>query len=328
MRLTLSNVINQLLGNIPFEIVIADGGSNDGTIPFIKRFQQQNKNIKLIEHGKLIGSSSAHHDCLKNSNGEYVVFLSDHTLILGQSFIESLELLNNNNEIFGVAQKLCIPRKQYPYAATYHRKLMSIVPFETVIFRRKCIINAFDDNYKKHYWPLDLTMKCLADKGIIVHAKNYGAFHIDITENDDMHYDTIKNKYSKKDRLYFQDKWNWLTKFVKSEMSVISKVKYYLVNKIFWIFFRFINGRKFDIISSLLYKLGFGYKIPDLIPNNYQFELPNSIRDGLDLEIRFSAIERIVDWLNERFSAIRTNNMHNNKNFFFFQQITFDYKKK
>ncbi|ENK0839142.1 glycosyltransferase family 2 protein [Clostridium botulinum] len=57
-----------------FEIIVVDDGSNDNTTYIIKEYIKLNNNIKLIQKNNG-GPSSARNVGLRNSNGEYVLFI-------------------------------------------------------------------------------------------------------------------------------------------------------------------------------------------------------------------------------------------------------------
>ncbi|WP_090738048.1 glycosyltransferase family 2 protein [Paenibacillus sp. Mc5Re-14] len=86
----LVEVLNQDLG-APFEIVIVDSGSSDGTVEFIQGLQNQNENILLKQimpkefgHGKTrnLGASLA--------SGKYLVFITQDALPYDQFWLKNL----------------------------------------------------------------------------------------------------------------------------------------------------------------------------------------------------------------------------------------------
>src|SRR3990172_8201697 len=58
---------------IPYEIVVVDGGSKDGTLNWC-RLQ---KDIVLIEHGELLGAVKAFNDGARAAKGTYVILAND-----------------------------------------------------------------------------------------------------------------------------------------------------------------------------------------------------------------------------------------------------------
>ena len=57
-----------------FEIIVVDDGSCDNTMNIIKEYKKLNKNIKLIQKDNG-GPSSARNVGLRNSNGQYILFI-------------------------------------------------------------------------------------------------------------------------------------------------------------------------------------------------------------------------------------------------------------
>jgi len=67
----------------PVEVVIADGGSTDGTIEFLKKFDKKNKvAMNIIEQNELMGIIKSMDVCFRAAKGEYVMVLNDDCIIV------------------------------------------------------------------------------------------------------------------------------------------------------------------------------------------------------------------------------------------------------
>ena len=137
LRLTVFRIIEQL-SEISFEIIFVDGGSTDGTIDFLEKIKKDKSfNIKIIKQDKLIGATKSYYSGFEKSNGKYIFPLPDHTIIYGEPFIESLNLLDNNKDVAGVIQKLRAigNQKRNPYNI-FNNKLDYFHLGEQIIYRK------------------------------------------------------------------------------------------------------------------------------------------------------------------------------------------------
>lgn len=77
---------------IPYELVIADGGSVDGTQVWCK----QQPDIHLIEHGKLIGCIPAFNDAASKAVGDYVILGNDDIEFVDESIQAAIVYMQDN----------------------------------------------------------------------------------------------------------------------------------------------------------------------------------------------------------------------------------------
>ena len=68
-----------------YEVLLVDGGSNDGTIEWCK----QQPDVRLIEHGRLLGAVKAFNDGAYAATGDYVVLGNDDIEFVGESILTS-----------------------------------------------------------------------------------------------------------------------------------------------------------------------------------------------------------------------------------------------
>jgi len=64
-----------------FELIIVDNGSTDGTDNYLKALQEKHKNVMVILNGRNLGFASANNMGIKRSNGEYMIFLNNDTVV-------------------------------------------------------------------------------------------------------------------------------------------------------------------------------------------------------------------------------------------------------
>lgn len=74
---------------IPYEFVIVDGGSTDGTLEWAR----QQPDIRLIEHGALFGAIKAFTDGAKAVTGDYVLLANDDITFLPGSIMPAIAYL-------------------------------------------------------------------------------------------------------------------------------------------------------------------------------------------------------------------------------------------
>lgn len=66
-----------------YEFVLVDGGSNDGTLAWCR----EQADIRLIEHGKLMGAVKAFNDGALAARGDYVILANDDIEFLGDTIL-------------------------------------------------------------------------------------------------------------------------------------------------------------------------------------------------------------------------------------------------
>lgn len=151
----LNSVINQTLADI--EIICVDDYSSDLSLEILEKYSKNDSRIKIINHNKNQGESSARNSGLNNASGEYVAFV-DNDDEIDLNFLEKLynnAHLNNADISKGEAHIIQLSGKDF-YSKTNKqiKENDSILFFAyfwwSAIFKRELIEKnniRFDEKY-------------------------------------------------------------------------------------------------------------------------------------------------------------------------------------
>lgn len=114
---TLGSILNQTFQD--FEIIITDDGSSDETVNKIKKFNDPR--IKLFTFEKNKGACRAVNNCIINSKGKYIAYVSSDDVWELNKLEKQLEYIKENPEIGAVFTKAqIIDEDSNPYEAKNH----------------------------------------------------------------------------------------------------------------------------------------------------------------------------------------------------------------
>ncbi len=83
LNVTLDSILTQTCEN-PYELIVVDDGSIDGTWEFLEDLARSQRDVKIFRHPLNLGVSAARNKGLKEATGKYVLFLdSDDPLLEG-----------------------------------------------------------------------------------------------------------------------------------------------------------------------------------------------------------------------------------------------------
>ena len=89
--------LNQSLQD--FHIIIVNDGSNDKTENIIKKFQLNDKRIKIISHSKTLGVYRSRIESIINSKSKYIILMDPDDLFLNENLFEKLYYYNNKTNL-------------------------------------------------------------------------------------------------------------------------------------------------------------------------------------------------------------------------------------
>lgn len=95
MRSMVESVRMSIGTGIPYEIILVDGGSTDGTIAWCKK----QPDIVLIEQGELLGAIKAFNAGCYAAQGTYVVIGNDDILLLDETLLCAISFMQDHNDV-------------------------------------------------------------------------------------------------------------------------------------------------------------------------------------------------------------------------------------
>lgn len=86
--------------NIPYELIIVDNASTDGSIETLKQTQIYNLNLKTIFNTKNLGFAKANNQAAKKASGKHLLFLNSDIIVLNNSIEKLFNLYRQNEKLF------------------------------------------------------------------------------------------------------------------------------------------------------------------------------------------------------------------------------------
>jgi len=207
------NSIFEGFGGYPYEIVIADGGSTDGTLDYL--YELGKDNVNLIEQGKLTGIVKAVNACFKKAQGEYILNGNDDTILYPKVLIKSCELMDKEKQIGLVAPKDQEIRHGNLPGVTLKLRQSWALLCKFHIFRSSVLkkINYFDESFRSYYVDDDSCLSVMKLGYTTIFTKEVGMIHYRIPDVDTniarlQNYDY---KRIKQDNDNLKKKWKDLT---------------------------------------------------------------------------------------------------------------------
>lgn len=84
--------------NIPFEIVLIDNNSQDGSVEMIQKLQKQHDNIQFIKNTKNTGFAKANNQGVEKARGEYILLLNSDIIVLEDAIPQLLTYFRENED--------------------------------------------------------------------------------------------------------------------------------------------------------------------------------------------------------------------------------------
>jgi len=197
-------------GDYPYEIIVADGGSKDGTLEYLRKID--NNHVKLIEQGKLTGVTKAYNESFKIAKGDYIFIGNDDIVIIPEIFIKACKLMDKEKQIGLVSLKTQEPNRGNlvgipPMIIEYGMLLSYFHIFRGSILKDE--MNLFDETFRSYRIDFDSTLSVLKGGHTIISTKETAGIHYRIHDED---INVARRTNEQKIKIsnegeYFQKKW-------------------------------------------------------------------------------------------------------------------------
>jgi len=128
--------VYRTVSGLDYEVIVADGGSTDGTLGYLREEQKQN-GLRLIEQGKPLGCVRAFNECFALAKGEYVFNFNDDAELVGDALVSACNILDQRNDIGQIAIPYAFP--QLPPEVSMMKIGGRLVPYANFAVTTKCL---------------------------------------------------------------------------------------------------------------------------------------------------------------------------------------------
>lgn len=90
----------------PYEIILVDNGSNDGSVEMVKKLTKLNKRIKLIGNKENLGFAKANNQGFKKAKGKYILLLNSDTKVAPDFLTKLIGVMEKDEKISVVQPKI------------------------------------------------------------------------------------------------------------------------------------------------------------------------------------------------------------------------------
>jgi glycosyltransferase involved in cell wall biosynthesis len=168
--------------SISYEIIVADGGSNDGTLEYLKSLNQ----IRLISGG-LDNLCTAYHRLFISSSGEYILFMTDKILIRINVISEACALMDVDPMLGLMTYKFSVFKHREPYKITDNHCNGELAFSDHCLFRRRDAMKYWNTNHNKGGCLYEFCLRIFFSGKIIAYSKDITAYEIKFRHYDPLH---------------------------------------------------------------------------------------------------------------------------------------------
>ena len=249
LRLTVNHLLRELKDvSISYEFIVADGGSHDGTLEYLKSIDQ----IRLIS-GKLENVCKVYHQLFTSSRGEYILFLTDKILVRVNVIVEACALMDIDPMLGMMNYKFNVLKRKEPYKIVDNHFKGELAFSDLCLFRRQDAVKFWNKNYNKGGCQYEFLLNIFFAGKIIAYSKDITAYEIKFRHYDWLHFSYGASRTLKiSDRAAVREDYASIIEIIESDMSekVLRRFRVFMFCKLVDIYRKVINLK----ISTFLHK--------------------------------------------------------------------------
>jgi len=145
--------------DVSYELIIADGGSTDGTLEYLRELD----NIKLIEMGELTGTVKAFNACFKIAKGDCIIPLGDEQVVFPEVLIKGCELMRREKQIGVVSPKIICEKNKLHSVVRWIKRYGLFLSLHSII--RHSVLKEmgyWDERYRTYFADPDVVLSVLS----------------------------------------------------------------------------------------------------------------------------------------------------------------------
>lgn len=216
LKRCLSSIFNGF-GDYPYEVIIADGGSTDGTLEYLRKL----KNITLIEQEKLSGAVKASNACFKMAKGDYIMLIADDASLVPKVLIEGCKLMDKYPEIGLVCPRILLePGRLHSVTRRWIKQYWSLLSLIFIV--RTSVLREmgyFNERFRTYFADSDISLTVLKLGYTTIFTREVGVSHFRF--QDESHVTlayTLNRAKRQQDMEYGWKKWEFLRIKIKEYM--------------------------------------------------------------------------------------------------------------
>ncbi len=288
LKLTLNRILKEFDG-FPYEIVIADGGSTDGTLEFLNSLDA----VRVVQ-AKLEGATQAYKTCFLAARGDYILPIHDHMMVFGEPIRQACQILDKNQQLGLTCQKTYHSHRADPFKT--HGCLLPFISVAHVSIFRCSLVEYVDENFRDHYWDQSLVLHVLMNGGIVAFYNQISAVDIRFKYPDKIH-DSRNRQTSQVDDDWFYKKWEKLITCLRDSLSPIDKFRMRIFNFLLIWYLRTLRNPFSTKFFSMMAKMGGGSNLTPHIPDPPAEAMLPELLPKLDRRHPLPILEKILEWI-------------------------------